>query len=402
MDCQCPAPVSNGAMPLDIRSSRESESIYAPLNDRTAFEAVLKHIHQEARGDREYRFMEFCGGHTHALFHFGIPELLPSNVRMIHGPGCPVCVMPMSRIDLALRLAEEPGVTLASYGDLLRVPGSNRRSLLHAKADGHDVRMVYSCLDALELARSLPHRQIIFFAIGFETTTPPTAVLIQRAAREGVKNLSVVCNHVLTPAAMEAILTIPGDGAPPVTLQGFIGPGHVSTVIGWKPYERFATEYKKPVVISGFEPVDLVVAILRLIEQTNDGRSEVQNEMKRLVQPDGNPSAIQAMADVFELRDSFEWRGLGSIPRSALKIRSDYSSYDAELRFSVELPPSHENPACQCGAILRGALTPPECKLFGKGCTPDNPVGSCMVSSEGACAAYYRYRAAPERDARLV
>lgn len=378
-----------------------SAPLYAPLSDRAAFEGVLKRIHQEARPDRQYRFMEFCGGHTHALFHFGIPELLPANVRMIHGPGCPVCVMPMARIDLAIRLAEEPGVTLLSYGDLLRVPGSNRRSLLHAKADGRDVRMVYSCLDALEIARAEPARQIVFFAIGFETTTPPTAILLQRAAREGIQNLSVVCNHVLTPAAMEAILTVPNDGTPPVTLQGFIGPGHVSTVIGWRPYERFASEFKKPVVISGFEPADLVLAILRLIQQANEGRAEVENEMTRLVQPDGNPSAIAAMSEVFMLRESFEWRGLGSIPRSALGIRPEYAQLDAELRFPVELPRSHENPACQCGAILRGALTPPECKLFGKGCTPDNPVGSCMVSSEGACAAYSRYRA-PDRAARLA
>lgn len=368
-------------------------ALFHPLRNVANVQSLLRQIADEVDPGRSYRYMEFCGGHTHALFHFGIPELLPENVRMVHGPGCPVCVMSISRIDLALALAEEPGVILCSYGDLLRVPGSRRRSLLQARADGCDVRMVYSCLETIEIAERHPDKQVVFFAIGFETTTPPTAVLMQRIAAGGIKNLSVVCNHVLTPAAIQHILNAPVlREMEAVRLDGFIGPGHVSAIIGSRPYEYFAEEFAVPVVISGFEPADLLLSILSLVRQTNRRQARVENRLSRVVTDDGNIAAQKLVASVFELRKSFDWRGLGPIPYSALRLKSDFREYDAEHRFHVSLPPARENPACRCGEILRGVAEPEDCLLFGRGCTPENPMGSCMVSSEGACAAHFRYR----------
>jgi hydrogenase expression/formation protein HypD len=353
---------------------------------------IAAQIAAEVRPDRRYHFMEFCGGHTHAISRYGVTDLLPDAVRMIHGPGCPVCVLPIGRVDLAIALALEHRVTLATYGDVLRVPASNGLSLLKAKARGGDVRMIYSAADALELARKIPAREVVFFAIGFETTTPPTALAIKQAAAEGLANFSVVCNHVLTPAAIGNILESPEvRKLGTVPLDGFIGPAHVSTVIGSRPYEYFAEEYRKPVVIAGFEPLDVMQAILMLVRQVNEGRSEVENEFTRAVTREGNVKAQALVAEVFELRRSFEWRGLGEVPYSALAIRGEYAAFDAERKFALETRKVADNKACECGAILRGVKHPRECKLFGTVCTPENPVGSCMVSSEGACAAHYSY-----------
>ncbi|WP_126444275.1 hydrogenase formation protein HypD [Sulfuricystis multivorans] len=345
-----------------------------------------------ARPERQYAFMEFCGGHTHAISRHGVTDLLPANVRMVHGPGCPVCVLPIGRIDMAIRLALEHRAILCSYGDCLRVPASGGLSLLKAKSHGGDVRMVYSPADALEIARENPARQVVFFAIGFETTTPPSAVVIKQAAALGVKNFSVLCCHVLTPSAIMSILESPEVRRwGTVPLDGFVGPAHVSTVIGSRPYEFFAAEYRKPVVIAGFEPLDVMQAILMLIRQVNEGRCQVENEFTRAVTREGNRKAQDLVAEVFELRRSFEWRGMGTIPYSALAIRQAFADFDAERRFALEYHPVPDHKACDCGAILRGVKEPRDCKLFGSVCTPENPIGSCMVSSEGACAAYYTY-----------
>ncbi|MFA5824865.1 MAG: hydrogenase formation protein HypD [Gallionellaceae bacterium] len=342
----------------------------------------------ETQPERTYRLMEFCGGHTHALSRYGLLGMLPANVQMIHGPGCPVCVLPIGRVDLAIRLALEHDVILCSYGDCLRVPASEQMSLLKAKARGADVRMVYSALDAIKIATQNPTRQVVFFAIGFETTTPPSASVIKQAQTAGLKNFSVLCNHVLTLPAMEAILTQPGG----VPLQGLVGPAHVSTVIGSQPYQSITTRFRMPIVISGFEPLDLLQAILMLLRQVNEGRAEVENEFTRAVTPQGNRKAQALVEEVFEIRDSFEWRGLGSLPVSGLKIRAAFAEFDAEQRFpDLVYCNVSDHKACECGAILRGEKRPQDCKIFGTVCTPDNPVGSCMVSSEGACAAHYTY-----------
>jgi hydrogenase expression/formation protein HypD len=348
---------------------------------------IAANIAREADQKRSYRLMEFCGGHTHAISRYGIADLLPVNVRMIHGPGCPVCVLPIGRVDQAIRLAREHGVILCTYADTMRVPASENLTLMRAKAGGADVRMIYSTQDALKIARDNPGREVVFFAIGFETTTPPTAVAVKQAATEGLKNFSILCNHVLTPAAMHAILENDGGAA----LDGFVGPAHVSTVIGSQPYEPFARDYGKPVVIAGFESLDVMQAILMLVRQVNDGRAEVENEFTRAVTREGNLKAQALVDEVFELRDSFEWRGLGSVPLSALKLRPEFDAFDAEQRFNAAYMSVPDNNACECAAILRGEKRPQECKIFGTVCTPDNPVGSCMVSSEGACAAHYSY-----------
>ena len=362
------------------------------FRDRDLARSLAATIAAEARSDRRYHLMEFCGGHTHAIFRYGVQDLLPDRVRMIHGPGCPVCVLPIGRIDQALQLCRAHGVILCTYGDLLRVPGIERMTLLRARAEGADVRMVYSSLDALKLARANPDREVVFFAIGFETTTPPTAVLLKQAKALGVGNLTVHCNHVLTPAAIANILESPDVrelGTLP--LDGFIGPAHVSAVIGSRPFEFFAEEYRRPVVVAGFEPLDVMQAVLMLIRQLNEGRSEVENEYTRVVDRDGNLKAQALVAEVFELRRSFEWRGLGPVPYSALRIKSEFAAFDAERRFALTEPQVPDHKACACGAILRGVKKPTDCKIFGTVCTPDNPLGSCMVSSEGACAAYYSY-----------
>ena len=350
-------------------------------------------IRAEVEPARDYAFMEFCGGHTHAISRYGVTDLLPAKVRMVHGPGCPVCVLPIGRIDMAISLAlERPEVIVCSYGDCLRVPASAGLSMHKARARGADIRVVYSAADALGLARAHPHREAVFFAIGFETTTPPTAVVIREAEALGLGNFSVICNHVLTPPAIAAILDAPGAGqAEGVRLDGFIGPAHVSTVIGSRPYAACARQYRKPVVIAGFEPLDVMQAIRMLIRQVNEGRAEVENEFTRAVTETGNLKAQALVDEVFELRDSFEWRGMGQLAHSALRISERFAALDAEAKFDLAYRSVADNKACECGAILRGVKKPTDCRIFGTVCTPENPMGSCMVSSEGACAAHYSY-----------
>jgi len=355
-------------------------------------------IAREADPHRAYRFMEFCGGHTHAISRYGLTDLLPPNVRMIHGPGCPVCVLPIGRVDVAVRLSLEERVTLCTYGDALRVPGSGGMSLLRAKARGADVRMIYAAGDALAMARSEPGREFVFLALGFETTTPATAVVIREAHASAIDNFSVLCNHVLTPPAMAAILESPLATGVPLGLDGFVGPAHVSTVIGTRPYEFVAARHGKPVVIAGFEPLDLLQAVLMLVRQVNGGRAEVENEFARAVGREGNLKAQKLMQEVFEVRDSFEWRGLGEIPASALAIRAPFRRFDAEARYATGYRPVPDNKACECGEILRGAKAPQDCAIFGTVCTPENPIGACMVSSEGACAAHYSYGRFKDHD----
>ena len=349
-------------------------------------------IHNEVDRGRQYNLMEFCGGHTHAIFRYGVQDLMPDNVRFVHGPGCPVCVLPVGRIDNAIQLAQQHDVILCTYGDLLRVPGSGRKSLLKVKAEGADVRMVYSTQDALKIARDNPGREVVFFAIGFETTTPPTAVAIRQAQAEGLKNFSAFCNHVLTPAAIQNILESPEvREIGSVLIDGFFGPSHVSSVIGSQPYEFFAEEFQRPVVIAGFEPLDVMQSALMLIRQLNEGRHEVENEYTRVVSREGNRKAKALVAEVFELRRSFEWRGLGLVPYSAMRIKSAYAGFDTEKRFEVPAIQASDVKGCECPSILRGVKKPTDCRLFGTVCTPENPMGSCMVSSEGACAAYWTY-----------
>jgi hydrogenase expression/formation protein HypD len=357
---------------------------------------LAKAIAQTVDPKRQYRLMEFCGGHTHAIFRYGVQDLMPANVEFIHGPGCPVCVLPTGRIDNAIQLAELPEVILCTYADLIRVPATGRNSLLKAKAGGSDIRMVYSTQDALKIARENPEKQVVFFAIGFETTTPPTAVAIKQAQAEGLANFTVFCNHVLTPAAMQAIL----DASQPVAIDAFLGPSHVSTVIGSQPYEIFAERYNKPIVIAGFEPLDVMQSALMLIRQLNEGRHEVENEYSRAVTREGNQKAQALVREVFELRPQFEWRGLGLIASSALKLKAEYADFDAEQRFSMPAIKASDAKGCECPAILRGAKKPQDCKLLGTVCTPENPMGSCMVSSEGACAAYWSYGRVRELDSK--
>ena len=359
------------------------------FRDKVLARKLAGAIAAEAAPDRAYRLMEFCGGHTHAIFRYGVQDLMPANLRFVHGPGCPVCVLPTARIDAAIALAERHGVTLCTYADMMRVPGGDRRSLLKAKAAGADIRMVYSTQDALNIARARPDRQLVFFAIGFETTTPPTAVAMKQARAEGLKNFSVFCNHVLTPPALRAILASAEPDS--VSIDGILGPSHVSSVIGSGPYGFVPVDFHKPVVIAGFEPLDVMQATLMLIRQINEGRCEVENQYRRAVTPEGNRKAQALVDDCFELCDRFEWRGLGFLPSSALRIRNEYADLDAEIRFPVESGESREVKGCECPSILRGVKRPTDCKLFGTVCTPENPMGSCMVSSEGACAAYWSY-----------
>ena len=353
---------------------------------------IAARIAAEADPARSYSFMEFCGGHTHAISRYGVTELLPKNVRMVHGPGCPVCVLPIGRIDQAIDLALKRGAIVTTYADTMRVPASEELSMMKAKARGADIRMVYSVSDALKIARDNPQREVVFFAIGFETTTPPTALALQTAMRENLQNFSVLCCHVLTPAAITHILESPQvRDWHTVPLDGFVGPAHVSILIGSRPYEGFALQYQKPVDIAGFEPLDVLQAILMLVRQVNEGRAVVENEFTRAVTRDGNAAAIQIVAQVLEPRESFEWRGLGEVPNSALKIRPEFSQWDAERKFDLHYRAVADHKQCECGAILRGVKRPTDCKLFGTVCTPESPMGSCMVSSEGACAAHYSF-----------
>ena len=359
------------------------------FRDADAAKALAREIGKAANPDRHYNLMEFCGGHTHALCRFGLEDLLPENITMIHGPGCPVCVLPVGRLDMAIDLVlNHSDVILCTYGDLMRVPASEGRSLRSAKAEGGDVRMIYSTTQAVALAEANPDRQIVLFAIGFETTTPPTAAAVKMAEAKGLKNFSVFCNHVLTPSAIDAIMA---SGSTQTRLDGVVGPGHVSTIIGAEAYQGPSEKWQLPIVIAGFEPNDLLQSILQLIHQINDGRIEVENAFARAVQPSGNAAAQTLCETVFALRDSFEWRGLGSIAHSALQMSDAYRDYDAEARFGMHYTSRPDHKACDCAKILRGEKTPRDCKVFANACTPEHPLGSCMVSPEGACAAYYLY-----------
>ena len=334
---------------------------------------------------RHYKFMEVCGGHTHTIYRYGVQDHLPDSVELVHGPGCPVCVIPMGRVDDGIAIAARDGVILTCFGDMMRVPGGNG-SFLDANAAGADIRMVYSPLDALRIARQHPDREVVFYAIGFETTAPSTALTVLRAKAEGLTNFSVFCNHVTIIPAIKAILD-----SPDLRLDGFLGPGHVSTVIGCRPYDFIARQHGKPLVCAGFEPLDLLQSIYMIMKQLAEGRSEVENQYSRVVPWDGNPVALRVLADVFSLRPWFEWRGLGSISQSALQLSSRYADFDAERRFAVPGVRVADPKACQCGEVLKGVLKPWECKVFGTACTPETPIGTCMVSSEGACAAYYNF-----------
>ena len=356
------------------------------FRDPRAIEAIAADLRTLVEPGRNAKLMEVCGGHTHAIYRHGLDQLLPDEVELVHGPGCPVCVIPMGRVDDAISIAERPGVIFTSFGDMLRVPGGRRRSLLEAKARGADVRIVYSPLDALDIARANPDREVVFFGVGFETTAPATAVAILRARTLGVRNFSVFCNHVRIAPALRAILD-----APATQIDGFVGPGHVSTVIGTQPYDFIPAEYGRPVVVAGFEPTDILRAVARLLRQLREGRAEVENEYGRVVREDGNAAALAALDYVFEVGDDFEWRGLGAIPHSGFRIADELSHWDAETRFEVPGARIEDPKACRCGDVLRGMAKPYECRVFGTACTPEQPLGTCMVSSEGACAAFYAY-----------
>ena len=338
--------------------------------------------------------MEVCGGHTHSIYKYGIDDLLPTNVELVHGPGCPVCVIPMGRVDDGIAIAENDGVIFTCFGDMLRIPGADG-SLLDAKAAGADVRMVYSPLDALRIAKQNPEREVVFYAIGFETTAPSTALTLKRAKADRITNFSCMCNHVTIVPPLRALLE-----SPDLRLDGFIGPGHVCTIVGARPFEFIPADYERPIVIAGFEPLDVLQAISMILRQLETDRCEVENQYSRVVPYEGNLKALEVMADVFELRPHFEWRGLGFISHSGLKLSDRYAEFDAEERFRVPGVRVADPKACQCGEVLKGVIKPWECKVFGTACTPERPIGTCMVSSEGACAAYYNFgRFAREREA---
>ncbi len=354
------------------------------FRDMALVKKVLQEIERLAHG-RCFRIMEICGGHTHTIYRYGLNDALPESIELVHGPGCPVCVLPMGRVDDAIALAQHDEVILTTFGDMMRVPGSTG-SLLDAQANGADIRMVYSPLDALKLAQQNPDRKVVFFAIGFETTAPATAVTVLQAKERGIRNFLVFCNHVLVVPAIRALLD-----SPDTQLDGFIGPGHVTTVIGSKAWEFIPREYGRGIVISGFEPLDMMQAILMLVRQLVEGKPMVGVQYTRAVRPEGNTKAKALMEQVFTLRDTFEWRGLGWIERSALKLRPEFAAFDAEEHFELPRRQVADPKVCQCGAVLRGAILPWECKVFGTACTPETPIGACMVSSEGACAAVYQY-----------
>lgn len=339
----------------------------------------------QANRTRPLYIMEVCGGHTHAIFRYGVETMLPDGIELIHGPGCPVCVLPMGRVDDCVALAETPGVIFTTFGDAMRVPGS-RKSLLQARADGADVRMVYSPLDALRIARENPGKEVVFFALGFETTMPSTALTVLRAEREGIENFSLFCNHITIIPTIKAILD-----SPDLQLDGFLGPGHVSMVIGNSSYRFIAEHYRRPLVIAGFEPLDILHALWMVLKQIDEGRSEIENQYNRVVPDAGNSAALDAIGKVFELREFFEWRGLGSIDHSGVRMRAAYARYDAERKFSVPALKIADPKSCQCGEVLKGVIKPWDCKVFGGACTPETPLGALMVSSEGACAAYYQF-----------
>jgi hydrogenase expression/formation protein HypD len=343
---------------------------------------------------RPWTIMEVCGGQTHAIVKFGIDELLPREITLIHGPGCPVCVTPVELIDKALELAARPEVIFCSFGDMLRVPGSTT-DLLAVKAAGGDVRIVYSPLDAVKTAEQNPHREVVFFAVGFETTAPATAMAVHQAARKGLRNFSMLVAHVLVPPAIEALL-----GAPDCRVQGFLAAGHVCTVMGYEEYLPIAAKYSVPIVVTGFEPLDILQGVLFCLRQLEGGRAEVQNQYTRSVRKEGNLPARQLIRQVFRVVPR-KWRGLGQIPQSGLRLSDAYRELDAELKFGVAELRVEESAECLSGLVLQGKLKPTECPAFGARCTPEHPLGATMVSSEGACAAYYRYRREPAQPAAI-
>lgn len=340
--------------------------------------------------NRPLQLMEFCGGHTHTIFRYGIEQLLPPEIELVHGPGCPVCVLPMGRVDNCISLAQNKNVIFTTFGDAMRVPGSGK-SLLQAKAEGADVRMVYSPLDALQLAVANPDKEVVFFALGFETTMPSTALTVLQAKRDGIANFSLFCNHITTVPTIKAILD-----SPDMHIDGFIAPGHVSMVVGERPFQFVADVYKKPIIISGFEPLDILQSIWMLLKQLAEQRCKLENQYSRVVLRDGNRKGLEAVAQVFELREFFEWRGLGSIDHSGVRMRKDYAHFDAERKFSLPDLKIADPKSCQCGEVLKGVIKPWQCKVFGNACTPRTPMGALMVSSEGACAAYYNFGNVPE------
>jgi hydrogenase expression/formation protein HypD len=366
------------------------------FRDRGKAEALIGEIRRllarsEVARQRPLHIMEVCGGHTHSIFRYGIEGMLPEAIELVHGPGCPVCVLPMGRVDDCVAIAERPEVIFTTFGDAMRVPGS-KKSLLQAKAEGADVRMVYSPLDALALARKYPEREVVFFAIGFETTMPSTALTVLRAEAEGIRNFSLFCNHITIVPTIKAVLD-----SPDMHLDGFLGPGHVSMVVGAAPFRFVAEYYDKPLVISGFEPLDILQSIWMVLKQLDQGRCEVENQYNRIVPPAGNAAALRAVAEVYELREFFEWRGLGSIDYSGVRIRERYARFDAERKFAIPNARIADPKACQCGEVLKGVIKPWQCKVFGTACTPERPLGALMVSSEGACAAYYQYGGARQQ-----
>jgi hydrogenase expression/formation protein HypD len=363
-----------------IDEFRDPQKAQALVNDIRRVVARIPAIRR-----RPLQIMEVCGGHTHTIFRYGIQQMLPEEVEFVHGPGCPVCVLPMGRVDDCVALAEQAGVILTTFGDAMRVPGS-RKSLLKAKADGADIRMVYSPLDALALARRNPDHEVIFFGLGFETTMPSVAMTLIQAKAKGVRNFSLFCNHITIIPTIRAMLE-----SPDLRLDGFLGPGHVSMVIGTRPYDFIAAQYRKPITVAGFEPLDVLQSTWMVLRQLAEGRCEVENQYGRVVPPDGNRAALAAIAEVFEVREFFEWRGLGSIDHSGVRVRAAYAAFDAERKFSVPALRVTDPQSCQCGDVLKGLIKPHECKVFGTACTPERPLGSLMVSTEGACAAYYNY-----------
>lgn len=360
------------------------------FRDPAKAKILLKEINQIAdrladKLNRPVNIMEVCGGHTHTIFRYGIDNMLPKSVELIHGPGCPVCVLPMGRIDDCVVIAEHENVIFTTFGDALRVPGS-KKSLLQAKADGADMRMVYSPLDALSLAKRYPDKEVVFFALGFETTMPSTALTVLQAEAEGIQNFSLFCNHITIIPTVKAVLDSPG-----LLLDGFLGPGHVSMVIGNRPYDFIAEHYHRPLVVAGFEPLDILQSLWMVLKQLDAGEARIENQYNRIVPDNGNTHALDAISKVFELREFFEWRGLGSIDHSGVQLTEAYAAYDAEKKFSIPAVTIADPKSCQCGEVLKGAIKPWQCKVFGKACTPEVPLGALMVSSEGACAAYYRF-----------
>jgi len=360
------------------------------FRDPQMAKAVLAQIHALVKEipraqHKPLQIMEVCGGHTHSIFRYGLEQLLPKEIELIHGPGCPVCVLPMGRVDDCVAIAEQPDVIFTTFGDAMRVPGS-KKSLQQAKAEGCDIRMVYSPMDALALAKRNPDKTVVFFGLGFETTMPSTALTLQQARAQGVDNFQLFCNHITIIPTIKAILD-----SPDMYIDGFLGPGHVSMVIGQKPYEFISAHYERPLVVAGFEPLDVLQSIHMLLLQIREGEARIENQYTRIVPDGGNHQALKAVSEVFELREFFEWRGLGSIDHSGVRIRESYAQFDAERQFVLPNLKIADPKSCQCGEVLKGVIKPQQCKVFGKQCTPETPLGALMVSTEGACSAYYSY-----------